>query len=198
MNVKTFDVAFKLTFVGLFLLLLFLANGIRKDNRTLRNDLDGLNVAINNQMDTTRNKLGQMKAEVKTVVLSEESSRKLLSEDLSNLRKDFGFKVSGLKTYIEMQSEHRIPVIIEGRDTIIERNTEKVFYMNDGIYKGVLHTKGDSLIGNLSISDTVRIVVSKGKREHWWKIWKKRPYVTNAFLSNKDGSVTALKSVITE
>lgn len=197
MSLDTFESSFKLAFVGLFLLLLFLMNGMRKDTQTLREDLAGLNVAINNQMDTTRNALGQMRAEVKTVVLSSESARNLLSDDLARIRKDFGFRVSGLKTYIEMESEHRIPVIIEGKDTIIERTTEKVFYM-DGIYRGNLYTKGDSLIGSITISDTVRIVVSKGKREHWWKIWKKRPYVTNAFLSNPNGTVTALKSVITE
>jgi hypothetical protein len=50
----------------------------------------------------------------------------------------------------------------------------------------------------MTIKDTVRIVVSKGKREQWWKLWKKRPLVTNAFLSHPDGTITTLKSVLAE
>jgi len=198
MNVNSFDTAFKVTFVGLFLLLLFVMNGMRKDAKIMREDIAGLNVAISNKMDTTRNALGQMRAEVKTIVLSNESANRLLSEDLSRIKKDFGFRVSGLRTYIEAGTEHRIPVIIEGKDTIIERTTERVFYMNDKGYSGTLYTKGDSLVGSISISDTIRIIVSKGKRDKWWQIWKRRPLVTNAFLSNRDGSVTTLKSVISE
>jgi hypothetical protein len=59
-------------------------------------------------------------------------------------------------------------------------------------------TKGDSLMGELHLSDTLRIAVSKGKRKTWWKVWKKRPLVTNAFLANPDGSITNFKSVLTE
>lgn len=198
MNYQTLNMAFKLAFVGLFLLLLFMMNGMKKEAKTLREDLAGLNVAISNKMDTTRNALGQMRAEVKTIALSEGAAKVLISDELSKIRKDFGFRVSGLKTYIEAGSEHRIPVIIEGKDTIIERTTEKVFYMNERGYSGTLYTRGDSLIGSISISDTIRIIVSKGKRDKWWQIWRKRPLVTNAFLSNKDGSVTTLKSVISE
>jgi len=64
--------------------------------------------------------------------------------------------------------------------------------------QGTLYTNGDSLMGVLSLSDTVRVLVSKGKREQWWKLWKKRPLVTNVFLANPDGSVTSLKSVLSE
>ena len=38
---------------------------------------------------------------------------------------------------------------------------------------------------------------SRGKRKNWWKVWEKRPLKTNAFLSNPDGTVTELKSIIT-
>jgi hypothetical protein len=63
---------------------------------------------------------------------------------------------------------------------------------------GTLYTKGDTLVGAIAINDTVRVVVSKGKREQWWKIWKKRPLVTNTFMASPNGSVIELKSVLVE
>jgi len=60
----------------------------------------------------------------------------------------------------------------------------------------MLYTKNDSLLGNIYFKDTVQIVVSRGKRESWWKIWQKRPLVTNAYMSNPNGSITNLNSVL--
>jgi hypothetical protein len=192
------DNIFKLCFTGLLIVLLALTRGVWDENKRLRGDIEGLGVALNNTMDTTRNKYGQIRAQVRSILLSNDEATRLLRADIEKLKNDFGFRVSGLKTYIEASSKYKIPVIIQGKDTVIERATERVYYMNEGSYTGTLWTKNDTLLGTISLSDTIRIVVSKGRRDSWWKIWKKRPLVTNAFLSNKDGSITGLKSVISE
>ena len=191
------DIIIKAIIIGLLLCLVMDYSRLREQNNKLHKDVEGLGVAINNVMDTTRNSIGQMKAQVGTVVLSRDASMKYLSEDIKKLKDEFKFRINDLKSYVQVSGEYRIPVVIEGKDTIIYKSTEKVYYMG-GRYKGKLYTKGDSLLGSISIDDTIRITTSKGKRDSWWKIWKKRPLVTNAFMSNPDGSVTSLKSVLTD
>lgn len=170
---------------------------LRKQNEVLSHDIAGMNVAIKNVMDTTRNGIGQMRAEVQTISLSKDQAKTILAEDIKKLKSDFGFRVTDLKTYIESNNDYKIPVVVQGKDTVIYNNTEKVFYMN-GRYKGMLYTKGDTLTGNIAFTDTIRITVSKGKREKWWQLWKKRPLVTNAFMSHPDGTITSFKSVLAE
>jgi hypothetical protein len=192
-----FDTIVKAIVVILIGCLYYDYSRLRKQNEVLSHDIAGMNVAIKNVMDTTRNGIGQMRAEVKTISLSKDQAKSFLAEDIKKLKSDFGFRVTDLKTYIESSNDYRIPVVIEGKDTIIYNNTEKVFYMN-GRYKGMLYTKGDTLTGNIAFTDTIRITVSKGKREKWWQLWKKRPLVTNAFMSHPDGTITSLKSVLAE
>lgn len=191
------DAAIKSAIVGLMLYLAYDYSRLRDANESLSRDVSGLNVAIKNVMDTTRNAMGQVRAEVQTISLSREQAKDLLANDIKKLKDDFGFRVNGLRNYIEASPEYRIPVIIEGKDTVIYKSTEKVFFMN-GRYKGKLYTKGDSLLGGITIADTIRITISKGKRDKWWTVWKKRPIVTNAFLSNPDGTIVSLKSIVAE
>jgi hypothetical protein len=68
--------------------------------------------------------------------------------------------------------------------------------MSSAFGTGKLYTRGDSLFGGITLSDTIRISVSKGKRNRWWKFWTKRPLVTNAFMSNPSGAVISLNSII--
>lgn len=192
------DLPFDIFFKGLFLLLfafLFIDNRrVREQNERLGKDISGLSIALQMNMDTTRNALGQIQASTSTIILSEDQATTILKNDIKKLKDDFSFKLKGLKSYTNIGSEYKLPVYVQGRDTVIYNNKETVYYTP----QGTLYTKGDSLMGQLTIKDTVRIVVSKGKREQWWKIWRKRPLVTNAFLSNPDGTITTLKSVLAE
>jgi hypothetical protein len=189
-----FDIIFK----GLFLIalvVLLLDNGkIRKQNERLGKDISGLSVALQMTMDTTRNALGQMKATTSTIILSEEQGTKILKSDIKSLKDNFSFKLNGFRSFSKIATKYSAPIYIQGRDTIIYNNKETVYYTP----QGTLYTKGDTLLGSMTITDTIRIVVSKGKREQWWKVWQKRPLVTNAFLSHPDGTITELKSVLVE
>lgn len=192
------DLPFDTLFKGVFLLLfafLFIDNKrVREQNERLGKDISGLSVALQMRMDTTRNALGQIQAQTSTIILSEDQAATILKEDIKRLKDDFSFKLNGLKSFTKVGSEYKLPVYVQGKDTVIYNNKETVYYTP----QGTLYTKGDSLMGQLTIKDTVRIVVSKGKREQWWKIWKRRPLVTNAFLTNPDGTITTLKSVLAE
>jgi hypothetical protein len=192
------DLPFDIVFKGLFLILfafLFVDNKrIREQNERLGKDISGLSVALQTNMDTTRNALGQMKATTNTVILSEDQATKILRGDIKAMKDNFSFKISGLRSFSQVGSRYTIPIYTPGKDTVIYNNTEKVYYTP----QGMLYTKGDTLVGSVIIKDTIRIVVSKGKREQWWKIWQKRPLVTNAFLSHPDGTITQLKSILAE
>jgi hypothetical protein len=187
-------------FLGALLAFLYLAYihyAIRKENQVLKSDMRGLDLAIHSVLDTSRNRLGQMKAQVSTVVLSQDVAKDLIREDIQKIRKDFDVKIKDVKAYTQVGTQYTVPIIVQGKDTIIREHTEKIYHFV-GRYSGQLITKGDSLMGELQLSDTLRIAVSRGKRKTWWKVWQKRPLVTNAFLSNPDGTITNFKSVLTE
>jgi hypothetical protein len=188
------DLIFKGAMIILLLVLLFDNSRIRKQNERLGSDISGLSSALQVHVDTTRNALGQIRAQTLTIALTEGLAQKILKGEIDGLKERFDVRINGLKSYIQMGARYSIPVYIQGKDTIIYNNKETVYYTPNG----TLYTKGDTLIGAIAINDTVRIVVSKGKREQWWKLWKKRPLVTNAFMSSPSGSVTELKSVLVE
>ena len=193
----TFRVIISLAASLAFLYSAYMNYAIRKENQVLKSDMNGLNVSIHSVMDTSRNRLGQMKAQVSTVVLSQDVATILIREDIQKIRKDFDVKIKDIKAYTQIATRYTVPIVVQGKDTIIREHTEKIYHLG-GRYSGRMITKGDSLMGELHLSDTLRIAVSKGKRKTWWKVWKKRPLVTNAFLSNPDGSITNFKSVLTE
>ena len=180
-----------------FLYLAYIHYAIRKENQILKSDMKGLDVAIHSVLDTSRNRLGQMKAQVSTVVLSQDVAKDLIREDIQKIRKDFDVKIKDVKSYTQVGTQYTVPIIVQGKDTIIREHTEKIYHFV-GRYSGKMITKGDSLMGEIQLSDTLRIAVSKGKRKTWWKLWEKRPLRTNAFMSNPDGSITNFKSVLTE
>ena len=180
-----------------FLYLAYIHYAIRKENQILKSDMKGLDVAIHSVLDTSRNRLGQMKAQVSTVVLSQDVAKDLIRDDIQKIRKDFDVKIKDVKSYTQVATQYTVPIIVQGKDTIIREHTEKIYHFV-GRYSGKMVTKGDSLMGEIQLSDTLRIAVSKGKRKTWWKLWEKRPLRTNAFMSNPDGSITNFKSVLTE
>lgn len=194
MKMPPIDILFKGAMIVLLLVLLFDNSRMRKQNERLGNDISGLSSALQVHVDTTRNALGQIRAQTLTIALSEPLAQKILKGEIEALKERFDVRINGLKSYIQLGATYSIPVYIQGKDTIIYNNKETVYYTPNG----TLYTKGDTLIGAIAINDTVRIVVSKGKREQWWKLWKKRPLVTNAFMSAKNGKVTELKSVLVE
>ena len=181
-------------FLILLALLLLDNNRMRQQNDRLEKDISGLSIALNTYVDTTRNSFGQMQAKTATIVLSQEQTNEILKAETKSIKERFDVRIKDLKSFAQVGSKYTLPIYVMGKDTVIYNNTEKVYYTP----QGTLYTKGDSLMGVVSISDTIRIAVSRGKREHWWKIWKKRPLVTNAFMSNPDGSITSLKSVLSE
>lgn len=189
-----FDIVFKGVILIALVVLLFDNGKLREQNERLGNDISGLSVALQTSTDTTRNALGQMRAQTMTVVLSQEAANELLKKEIRSIKEQFDIRIKGLKSYTQTGITYTIPVAALGRDTIIYNNKETVYYTP----QGTLYTKGDTLVGTMTIKDTVRVVVSKGKREQWWKLWKKRPLVTNAFLSHPDGTITTLKSVLAE
>ncbi len=187
-----------LFFKGILLALigfLFIGNrSLKEQNERLGNDISGLSVALSASLDTTRNKFGQMQAKTQAIVLSQDQAKDFLKEETESLKERFDIKIKGLKSYSQAGVQYTIPVASPGKDTIIYNNTERVYYTP----YGTLYTNGDSLEGALTISDTVRIAISKGKRKQWWKLWQKRPLETNAFLSSPNGSVTQLKAVLVQ
>jgi hypothetical protein len=193
----TFKATITLAALLAFLYLAYNHYALRKENQMLKSDIKGLDLAIHSAMDTSRNGMGQMKAQVSTIVLSQDVATDLIRDDIQKIRKDFDVKIKDVKAYTQVGTQYTVPIIVKGRDTIIREHTEKIYHIV-GRYSGKMVTKGDSLLGEVKLSDTLRIAVSKGKRKSWWKVWKKRPLVTNAFLSNPDGSITNFQSVLTE
>jgi len=196
--VRTAELPFDILFQGFDLLLLvgFLLDSckVRKPNGRLGKDISGLSVALQTNMATTRNGMGQMQASTTTIILSQEQAEKILKAEAKSLKERFSYKINGLTSFPRVGRKCTLPVYVQGKETIIYNNKETVYYTP----QGTLYTKGDSLVGVVSISDTIRIVVSKGKREQWWKIWNKRPLVTNAFMTHPDGSITSFNSVLSE
>lgn len=167
-----------------------------KENRNLRMDVQSLNKALQATIDTNRNTYNQMRAETQTIVLSENTSRQMLSGEIRDIRTGFGDRLKGIEAYTKTAVKYTTPIIVKSKDTIIIDRLEKVYTIDQTRYGGMLYTKNDSLLGNIYFKDTVQIVVSRGKRESWWKIWQKRPLVTNAYMSNPNGSITNLNSVL--
>jgi hypothetical protein len=170
---------------------------LRKENEILKGDVSGLSVALNNAVTVARSESGKAMAMSKTIQLSQDAAKDYLSQDIKNFRDEFRVKIKDLKTYTKIGTSYSASVQAKGRDTLILQTIEKIYNLNGNV-SGSVYTKGDSLFGKVVVDDTVRITVSKGKRKQWWKVWEKRPLVTNAFLSNKSGTVTDLKSVIVE
>lgn len=168
---------------------------LKKENKELRQDVHGLNEALKANIDTARNNYNQMRAQTQTIVLSENTSKQMLSGEIRNIKKDFGVKLNGIESYAKAGAQYNIPIIVKSKDTLIINKVEKIYQL-EGRYSGMLYTQNDSLRGQIFFKDTIRIVVSKGKREKWWRVWDKRPLVTNAFMSNPNGSITELKSVL--
>ena len=165
------------------------------ENRELRQDVYGLNDALKATIDTTRNNYNQMRAQTETIVLSGNTSKQMLSNEIKDIKTSFGVKLNGLESYAKAGTKYNIPIVVKSRDTVIINKVEKVYHI-EGRYKGMLFTKNDSLRGEIFFQDTIRITVSRGKRRNWWKVWEKRPLVTNAFMSNPNGSITEVKSVL--
>ena len=165
------------------------------ENRELRQDVYGLNDALKATIDTTRNNYNQMRAQTETIVLSGNTSKQMLSNEIKDIKTSFGVKLNGLESYAKAGTKYNIPIVVKSRDTVIINKVEKVYHI-EGRYKGMLFTKNDSLRGQIFFQDTIRITVSRGKRKNWWKVWEKRPLVTNAFMSNPNGSITEVKSVL--
>ena len=170
---------------------------LREENKKLRGDVSGLSIALNNSVKVIRAESGRIMAETKTIKLSQDAAKDYLSQDIKNLRDEFRVRLKDIKTYTQIGTSYNASVQAKARDTIILQTIEKVYNLG-GNLSGSVYTKGDSLLGKVVINDTVRITVSKGKRSQWWKLWEKRPLVTNAFMSNKSGTVTELKSVVVE
>lgn len=187
-----------LLFKGILLALigfLFIGNrNLKEQNERLGNDISGLSVALQSSVDTTRNKFGQMQARTQAIVLSQEQAEDLLKKETEAIKERFDVRIKGIKTFSQAGVQYTIPVAAPGKDTIIYNNTERVYYTP----YGTLYTNGDSLEGVLAINDTIRIVVSKGKRKTWWKLWEKRPLETNAFMSSPNGTIRQLKSVLVQ
>jgi len=193
----TFRAIISLAALLAFLYLAYNHYALRKENQMLKSDIKGLDLVIHSAMDTSRNGMGQMRAQVSTVVLSQDVATDLIRDDIQKIRKDFDVKIKDVKAYTQVGTQYTIPIIVHGKDTVIREHTEKIYHIV-GRYSGKMITQGDSLLGEIKLSDTLRIAVSKGKRKSWWKVWKKRPLVTNTFLSNPDGSITTFKSVLVE
>lgn len=170
---------------------------LKIENEKLKGDVSGLSVALSNAVVLVRSESGKMMAETKTIKLSQDAAKDYLSNDIKKLRDEFRVKLKDLKSYTQIGTSYTAPVQARGRDTLILQTIEKVYNLNGNVF-GSVYTKGDSLFGKVIVNDTVRITVSKGKRKQWWKLWKKRPLVTNAFMNNPSGTVTELKSVIVE
>jgi hypothetical protein len=187
-----------LLFKGILLALigfLFIGNrNLKEQNERLGNDISGLSVALQSSVDTTRNKFGQMQARTQAIVLSQEQAEDLLKKETEAIKERFDVRIKGIKTFSQAGVQYTIPVAAPGKDTVIYNNTERVYYTP----YGPLYTNGDSLEGVLAINDTIRIVVSKGKRKTWWKLWEKRPLETNAFMSSPNGTIRQLKSVLVQ
>lgn len=164
------------------------------ENKELRQDVSGLNEALKANIDTTRNNYNQMRAQTQTIVLSESTSKMMLSNEIKDIKSSFGVKLNGIESYAKAGTKYSIPIVVKSKDTVIINKVEKIYQL-EGRYSGMLYTRNDSLRGEIFFKDTIRIAVSKGKRKNWWKIWEKRPLVTNAFMSNPNGSITELKSV---
>lgn len=170
---------------------------LAEENDKLKGDVLGLSVALSNAVVVVRSESGKVMAETKTIKLSQDAANDYLSKDIKALRDEFRVKLKDLKTYTQIGTSYTAPVQAKGRDTLILQTIEKVYNLNGNV-SGSVYTKGDSLFGKVVVNDTVRITVSKGKRKQWWKLWEKRPLVTNAFMNNSSGTVTELKSVIVE
>ncbi len=187
-----------LLFKGILLALigfLFIGNrNLKEQNERLGNDISGLSVALQSSVDTTRNKFGQMQARTQAIVLSQDQAEDLLKKETEAIKERFDVRIKGIKTFSQAGVQYTIPVAAPGKDTVIYNNTERVYYTP----YGPLYTNGDSLEGVLAINDTIRIVVSKGKRKTWWKLWEKRPLETNAFKSSPNGTIRQLKSVLVQ
>lgn len=169
---------------------------IKEENRILKQDVSGLQTALDASIDTSRNELKQIRATVGTIVLSEDVAAKVLEKEIKQIKNNFGVKLSGIESYTKAGLKYAVPVVLKSRDTIIINKLEKVYTMSSDFGGGKLYTKGDSLFGGISLSDTIRISVSKGKRSKWWKFWTKRPLVTNAFMNNPSGAIISLNSII--
>jgi len=177
-----------LFFKGILLALigfLFIGNrSLKEQNERLGNDISGLSVALSASLDTTRNKFGQMQAKTQAIVLSQDQAKDFQVDSCVSF---FPKSEAAFSTLLTCFLNH--PPI-----SALKSGTERVYYTP----YGTLYTNGDSLEGALTISDTVRIAISKGKRKQWWKLWQKRPLETNAFLSSPNGSVTQLKAVLVQ
>jgi hypothetical protein len=106
------------------------------ENKELKQDVSGLNEALQANIDTTRNKYNQMRAQTETIVLSGNTSKMMLSNEIKDIKSSFGVKLNGIESYAKAGTKYSIPIVVKSKDTVIINKVEKIYQL-DGRYSFV-------------------------------------------------------------
>ena len=158
--------------------------------RKIRTERDALITHTTQTLDTGRNDKGEPYATVPVIELSKSTFR-LVNPELDSIEQRFNTSTKRTVTFISIETERNRYLRLAGKDTVIGSDTVKYFAAKNSTYI----QKGDSLIvQERSGKVNTYVVIRKGKRDKWYKIWTKRPvqasiYITDSLVSIKNAKV---------
>jgi hypothetical protein len=167
-------------FAGFFALLTIAAINQCDRNKKIRTERDGLKNIVTHSIDTGRNKLGEPHATVPVVELSE-STLRTVTPELDSIESRFNTSTKRVITFISIQTERNNYLRLAGKDTIMDGDTVKYFKSKTATY---IQKKDSLIVSEKSGVKNTYVVIRKGKRTKWWKVWSKRPTMANVYITD--------------
>jgi hypothetical protein len=133
--------------------------------------------------------------------LSQETLRAVIKLQLDSLKSEFRVNFRSIEQYQRIQTQTIRRQRMPGKDTLIVvyRNSRmdtipaKIFRGNDNYFSTESLLMEDTLNTRTKVRQDLQVVIQKGKREKWWKFWKKRPIEGQLFTSDTGTHVKDFK-----
>lgn len=159
---------------------------VETENRALR-DL------ILPKLQIIEGKTGLQMATAPVAAMSRETFDQLVKEEITSLKSEFGTKLNRIEQFQRISTQTTKKQRIAGRDTVlvIERPglpadtvVARLFKARDRYFQRSDTLVGDTLRTGVDFRQDLKVAIRKGKREKWWKFWKKRPLEGQLFTAD--------------
>lgn len=152
-------------------------------------------------LKVSQSKTGKEMATTPVGGLSQETLRSVLKLQLDSLKSEFRVNFRSIEQYQRIQTQTIRRQRLPGKDTVIVvyRNNRmdsipaKVFRGSDNYFSTESLLMEDTLNTKTKVRQDLQVVIQKGKREKWWKFWKKRPIEGQLFTSDTGTHVNDFK-----
>ena len=163
--------------------------------QVLETENGGLKTVLTAKMETRKADNGQEMARISIAEVGEETLRRLIKEQTDSLKVTFGEPLKRVQQYQRVQIQTLKSMRLVGENTTKGGGSGgdtlqiKVFHYQDKFTERNDTLIGDTLYSGTDFKNDIQILVRKGKREKWWKFWKNRPLIGEAYSGNPDTEI---------